>query len=278
MSQEPLQAALTGPSCKVRASMLHELTGCTRPVFARLLKAGRHRQSGAGRPCQHAEWVALLVTLMKLRHNLPYQMIETLTGIDAVTASCMVRRTLTRLAGVRLLTKGGKVSFYIVDATVTRVGTRDRACYSGHKHYKGLRTQILCDDRKRIHHISPAYPASAHDKTIWNRHVHELKLIPHCRILADKAYAGAKMENIRLFRPVRRHERACRENKAKAKADNRALSRLRVRVEHVLASLKRFRILRDRFPLALDWYTPCMHLVALLHNLEIRFKEAAELD
>lgn len=96
-------------------------------------------------------------------------------------------------------------------------------------------------------------------------------------MLADKAYAGAKLENEWLFRPIRRNEQAYKMDRISAKAANRKLSKRRVRIEHVMASLKRYRILRDRFPLALHLYTPCMHAIALIHNLEIELKTVMEL-
>ena len=249
--------------------LIREWTGCAPGIFARLLEpCGRH-QRRLGRPQRYPAWVELLVTLMKLRRDLPYRFIETLTGIDAVTASRMVRRTLARLSDVTQPAPWPPPRHFIVDTTTCRVGTSKRSFWSGHKHHAGLKAQVLCDERRRIHHVSAAWPAGQHDKTIWNCTLGEIGNWLDRPVLADKAYAGARLERVLLFRPVKRQERAYRENREKVKATNRERAQRRVRIEHVMASLKRFRVLRDRFPLALRLLSPCLHVIALIHNLEL---------
>ncbi len=57
-------------------------------------------------------------------------------------------------------------------------------------------------------------------------------------ILADKAYVGLTHCNVTT--PVKRNEKPYK----KAKEDNKALSSKRIKVEHVFASLKSWRILK----------------------------------
>lgn len=135
-------------------------------VFEALLRLMPAERTGAGRPCKYGRRTELAVTLLKLRHNLTYRLIERLTGIDAATACRIVQRTMTRLVHTALLRRRPPVRFFIVDSTVSRVGTPDQQFYSGYKHHKGIKTQVLCDDRKRIHHVSPGCPASVHDKRL----------------------------------------------------------------------------------------------------------------
>lgn len=70
------------------------------------------------------------------------------------------------------------------------------------------------------------------------------------------------------FRPMRHNEWAYRAAPEQAKAFNKELSRRRVRIEHVMARLKRFRLLGGRFSLALSCYPAVMKAVALICNLE----------
>jgi hypothetical protein len=49
---------------------------------------------------------------------------------------------------------------------------------------------------------------------------------------------------------------------------NKGLSRRRVRIEHVMARLKRSRLLGGRFSLALGCYPAVMQAAALINNLE----------
>ncbi len=62
-------------------------------------------------------------------------------------------------------------------------------------------------------------------------------------ILADKAYVGLTHFNVKT--PVKRNEKPYKKDKLKTKEDNKALSSKRIKVEHVFASLKSWRILKQ---------------------------------
>lgn len=245
---------------------LRRLSGITGRVLEGLVAACARPGVGPGRPCEYPLQVQVLVLLVKLRLDLPYRAIEVISGIDAVTASRMVRRMLGRLSDTSLAR--GAVGYYLVDTTTVRIKKRQEQYYSGYKHHRGVKTQVLADEQRRIHHLSIAYPARVHDKVIWDRNVAQVQPLLDRPVLGDKAYVGAKLEGKGLIRPLRRNEGAYKTQPEPAKAFNRALSRRRVRIEHVMASLKRFRILGGRFSLALEWYPLVMKAVALVHNLE----------
>ena len=70
---------------------------------------------------------------------------------------------------------------------------------------------------------------------------------------------------------------ACKEvsyklDKESCKAFNRQLSQIRVRVEHVFAQLKSFKILRNLFPLQAKRYATCFKSVALVCNMNLQEK------
>lgn len=231
-----------------------------------VLKRGEN--DGPGRSCRYPLEVQVKVLLVKLRLDLPCRALAAICGIDAVTTWRMVRRMLARLTEVALAREKGDIEFYAVDTTTVRVRTSQARYYAGYKHFRGVKPQVLADDRKVIHHLSAAYPARVHDKLIWDRTINQVQPFLDRPVLGDKAYAGAKLEGEGLIRPLRRNEWAYRLQAAQAKAFNRELSRRRGRVEHVVASLKRFRLLGGRFSLALEWYPAAMKAAALVHNLE----------
>lgn len=240
--------------------------GASERVLDRLTAACRRPVSGPGRPCRYPLEVQVL--LVKLRLDLPYRAVEAISGIDAVAASRMVRRMLGRLREVALMAQAREKGFYLVDTTTVRIRTSQVRYYTGYKHYRGIKTQVLADTQRIIHHLSPAYPAKVHDKVIWDRSLSQVQPRLNRPVLADKGYVGAKLEGKGLIRPLRRNEWAYRSPPEEAKAFNREVCRHRVRIEHIMASLKRYRILGGRFSLALEWYPVVMKAVVLIHNLE----------
>jgi DDE superfamily endonuclease len=62
-------------------------------------------------------------------------------------------------------------------------------------------------------------------------------------ILADKAYVG--LTKCGVTTPVKRNEKPYKKDKLKTKEENKQLSFKRIKVEHVFASLKSCRILKQ---------------------------------
>lgn len=247
---------------------LRRLAGVSEHVLDGLVSACARPEVRPGRPCRYPLATQVLVLLVKLRLDLPYRALEVISGIDAVTASRMVRRLLMRLRAVALAGRTKASRFYLVDTTTVRVRASQGIYYSGYKHHRGVKTQVLADEQRIIHHLSAAYPARVHDKVIWERTARQVQPLLGRPVLADKAYAGVQLEGKGLIRPLRRNEWAYRLQPVQAKAFNRELSRHRARIEHVMASLKRFRILGNRFSLVLEWYPAVMKTAALIHNME----------
>ena len=250
------------------------LTGCSNTVLDELKTTLREQEAHRpGRPLKHSIEQRLYLTLFKLRTNLSYLAIEAITGVDAVTASRIVKSVVACLAGAAM-TERTQPIFLIVDATVTRCDMRQPRYYSGHKHYKGVKTPVVCDQRRIIRHVPQPWPASVHDKTIWTHERHHIVPMSTAFILGDKAYAGAFAKQA-IIRPAKKNETDFRVDPDRAKRDNRIISALRVRIEHVIGSLKRYKIVAERFPLALHTFHACMMTVALIHNLQITTKVAS---
>ena len=80
-----------------------------------------------------------------------------------------------------------------------------------------------------------------------------------------QAYVGAFNEGEGLLRPIKRGERAAK--LPAAQAFNAELSRRRVRIEHVFARLKTFRVLQGLFPYRGEQLGTVLRAIALVHNL-----------
>ena len=62
------------------------------------------------------------------------------------------------------------------------------------------------------------------------------------KILGDKGYAG--LGEYQLSIPIKRNEREYKKDKTLAKMNNQLISRKRIKIEHVFAYMKNFRILQ----------------------------------
>jgi hypothetical protein len=115
--------------------------------------------------------------------------------------------------------------------------------------------------------VSGDYPGSVHDKVIWDREYDAVQ--PHLDrpVLADKAYAGARVEGDMLFRPVKRNEKRWHDDPLHAKAYNSILGRWRVLVEHAFARMKTFRILQGMFSLRVDKLADTFRAIAIIVNI-----------
>lgn len=105
--------------------------------------------------------------------------------------------------------------------------------------------------------------------------VHDLRLLKHSQVrfadsllcLADKGYQGIAKLHRNSITPQKKPPR-----KPLSDADkqaNRALAQLRVRVEHSIRRLKRFRILSGRYRNRRRHFTRRVHLLAGILNFEL---------
>jgi len=128
----------------------------------------------------------------------------------------------------------------------------------------------VCDETGHVHAVSRPYAGSIHDKTIWNDESQHIR--QNTRVLADKAYAGGTGEWQRLFRPIRKNEAKWKQDPVKAKAWNRELSKRRVKIEHVFAQLKTWRIIHHYFPQSPETYSTVLKAIAFIHNLNLKHR------
>jgi hypothetical protein len=104
-----------------------------------------------------------------------------------------------------------------------------------------------------------------HDFALWKRS----RIEPHesIEVLADSGYQGLQMLHERGRTPHKKPPRA--ELSAEQRQSNRVLSRRRVVVEHVIRSVKIFRILAERYRNRRQRFATRFNLIAGLHNYEL---------
>lgn len=110
---------------------------------------------------------------------------------------------------------------------------------------------------------------SRHDKKIADESRY---ILPKgSNLLQDAGFQGFYVENVFIIQPVKKPKG--RDLTPDEKASNRDISRVRVRIEHVISSVKRCRIVKDKFRNQLRGFADAvMEIACALHNFRLRFR------
>lgn len=91
------------------------------------------------------------------------------------------------------------------------------------------------------------------------------------RLLQDAGFQGLSVENVSIIQPIKKPKG--KELTPDEKERNRDISRVRVRMEHVISSIKRHRIVKDKFRNWLRGFADeVMEIACALHNFRLRFR------
>ena len=234
------------------------LTGVRPDVFRKMvthLQAGWRRiaraKNRSGRPYgvgglnDH-----LLVLLMIYRCHITQDFLALLYNVDKATICRALRRIealARRVLGVKrkVTVTAAQAQALLIDATeqpVERPGRHQQRWYSGKKKRHTIKNEIVITETGRIAATSPSAPGAVHDLTIRRRGP---PLPKGARAYADSGYQGYDKDHPDLDIPYKKPRGG--KLTSEEKHYNHALSRFRVRVEHVIARMKKFRILADRF-------------------------------
>ena len=243
---------------KNHPTTFHRLFGLSVDEFERIVKAvepqwekrvvKRYKRPGRKNKLSLSEQILML--LLYYRSYTTQIFIGFLFGIDDSRVCRQIQRLEPLLAKVMASTKTRhlhqeEIEEIIVDATeqqIERPKKGQKAFYSGKKKRHTNKTEIRITPPGRIIHVSKTKPGAVHDFTVYK----EEPLIPKDSIaLADSGYQGLDKLHGRTEIPFK----AMKNNPLdkEDKAYNRALSRVRVKIENVLRQLKIFRILSDRY-------------------------------
>lgn len=150
---------------------------------------------------------------------------------------------------------------------------RQKPYYSGKKKTHTLKNQIAVRPDGRIEAVSESVPGGqTHDLTLLRQTDLLSQLGEGEAAMLDKGYDG--VQNDYPDQPIYLPFKARRNHPLTAdqKAYNRFLARYRILVEHSLACMNRFQILRQVFRHQLDQHTRIVRIVAGLVNRRIQEK------
>jgi hypothetical protein len=143
---------------------------------------------------------------------------------------------------------------------------RQRHEYSGKQHGHTLKNLLVSQPQNRILYLSATVAGSMHDKALADEM--ELEFLPEQCLLLDLGFLGYEPEGAQTLLPVKKLTH--RELLETDKTYNRLLASIRVKVEHVIAGVKRIRIVKDKIRLHGEHLRDKVMLIACgLHNLRI---------
>src|SRR5512135_731434 len=252
----------------------------------------RQRAAGAGAPPAHDPPTRLLIALVWLRIYPTSELLGWLFGLEksnaweAVQDALAVLETLAdfpfeRPASERkkLATKQAVFDAFpqvavIIDAKEQpfrrpQGWEQQKPFYSGKKKRHTVKNQLVCRPDGRLGAVSQTVPGSTHDLTVLRGDGLLDRLDPDEGAMGDKAYTGPQADRPEV--PVIVPAKATRGHPLSAEqtAANRVISGCRVVIEHVMAQLNRFQVLRQVFRSVFGRHTRVIRVVAALVDRRI---------
>ena len=255
----------------------------------------RQRAAGAGHPHRHDDRHRLLMALAWLRVYPTYEVLGFFFGLHKRNAQLNARATLEVLdvlddfpfdrprpdrkkmrSAAEVMAAFPQVR-YLIDSKEQRVNRptgydAQKPYYSGKKKAHTLKTQVVVDPRGRIEAVGPSVPGGAnHDLTLLRGSGVLERLAADEAAMVDKGYVG--VGNYYPGVPVVIPFKASRGHPLSAEAFNREVARYRIVVEHTMAQLNRFTVLRQVFRgQKRDRHSQVVGVVAKLVSRRMRVK------
>lgn len=106
-----------------------------------------------------------------------------------------------------------------------------------------MKNNLIVDLEERlVRYLSRTYAGRVHDKRICDE---EDYTFPPCGLFQDTGFQGFAPEHVCTYQPKKKPRGG--ELTAEEKAENQLISSIRILVEHVMAGVKRCRIVHDVF-------------------------------
>lgn len=212
-----------------------------------------------GRPWSRTRRERVLIACAALRTNLTIRDLAASFALSKSAVQRIVSTVIARLATlVDLHRPRDRRESWVVDGTL--IPTRDHARAARSKNYRwSWNAQVLVRRRDlRVVAIDAGGPGNRNDPVHYRGSCIETHCLEHGRVLADGGYRGIR----ELVTPVFRGNRILRDQAW------RRHRRRRSRVEHAIARLKNWRVLRDHRRRGRH-VQDTIRAVAFLHNLHL---------
>jgi len=261
---------LAGVSVATFDAMVIRLSGPWNKIQARKLKSGRPWETGELED-------QLLIMLIYYRCYVTQEFIGFFCNVDK-SAICRAIQRVEKLAkpllGVKREPRVSRkeAEALIIDCTeqpIHRPGDDvvQKRHYSGKKKRHTLKSEYIVTKKGRIASVSPSQPGSRHDLAIRRSGP---RLPKGARAYGDSAYQGYDKEHKAIDYPYKKPKGG--QLTEEEKEYNKGLSRFRVRVEHKIGQVKRFRIVSDPFRNPRRTHHTKTSIIAGIVNMQFGFE------
>jgi len=141
--------------------------------------------------------------------------------------------------------------------------------YSGKKKQHTVKNILLTDPLCRISFLSRTCEGKKHDKRVADEADYDLPA--GSSLLQDIGFQGFTLDGVIIIQPKKKPRG--KELTAEEKEINRLISSIRIRIEHAIGGVKRYRIVKDR---SRAWKNnfrdQVMETCCGLHNFRLRFR------
>ena len=146
--------------------------------------------------------------------------------------------------------------------------------YSGKKKAHTVKNNVLANSNCEVIFLTPTVEGKKHDKKIADES--EYRLPKGSILLQDTGFQGFSSEDVLILQPAKKPRG--KNLTSEQKVINRSISTIRIRVEHVIGGVKRYRIVKDKCRNWVKGFTDLVMVIASgLHNLRLRFRSWKEI-
>ena len=141
--------------------------------------------------------------------------------------------------------------------------------YSGKKKAHTVKNILLIQRDCRICFLSTTYEGKWHDKALADEDVYYLP--KGSRLYQDRGFQGFTVAQASIQQPKKKPQHGTLTDEDKE--ENRRIARIRVRIEHVIRSIKRYRIVQDKLRLWRSYiHDMVMETCCGLHNFRLKYR------
>lgn len=130
-----------------------------------------------------------------------------------------------------------------------------------------MKNVLLADADGTVQFLSDTYEGSIHDKPIADATPYPLQ--QESELLQDLGFQGFTLEGVQITQPHKKPRGQPLTDEQKA--HNHAIAHRRIRIEHIICSIKRCRIIKDTIRLTKDTVRDMVMAICCgLHNFRLR--------
>jgi len=166
---------------------------------------------------------------------------------------------------------------FIIDGTERRIqrphdATEQQEKYSGKKKAHTVKNNLIIDLEERlVRYLSQTFAGRIHDKRICDEEGYTFP--PGCVLFKDTGFQGFEPDKVLTYQPKKKPRG--QELSPEDKAENTMIASIRILVEHVIAGVKRCRIVHDVFRNTTAHFDDLvMEIACGLHNFRATLRYA----